>query len=184
MMGSCAESLSNHWRVEVRKINVIACALLAVLVVIVLGSADDVDNLIGVRTGRAVALVKGQPLRGGTLADVVGSRARWAGRHQGELWRTFVTCRTVHDGHEIVYHWEVDHGVSPRLGYERAAGVFITPLTRATAALAPELLPGELRAERLPLGPSLSARAIYQEIGIAPTPPLPRAIQSALEPPR
>jgi hypothetical protein len=142
----------------------------------------EIDNVIGLRTSRDVALVKGQRLRDGTtLGDWVGPNAEWSGLHQEEFWRTFVTCRVMHGERAESFHWEVDHGVSPRTGYDRAPGVFITPLTRGTAALAPELVPDELRGDRLPTTASMTARAIYQALGLAPTPPLPENVRKALE---
>jgi hypothetical protein len=126
------------------------------------------DNLVGIRTGRDLRRVQSQRVGLVTLGDLVGPDATWTARHQEELWRTFIQCRTLRAGVSVVLHWEVDHDYAPHLAYGAEEGIFITPLTRETGRLAPALVPGGRSAEHLPESPFLSARAIYQNMGLAP----------------
>jgi hypothetical protein len=145
-----------------------AAALVVIAVLLVALFAPELDNVIGLRTRAEVRYLK--QLAG----DAVGPNARWSARHDEEIWRTFVTCRVAQaDGVDAVYDWEVDRGRSPRTNYHRQAGVFVTPLTRATARLVPTLLPEGMKIENLPEQPHTSARAIFQGAGLAPMIPLP-----------
>ena len=135
--------------------------------------AAAIDNAFGIRTRSDVRRVRDQRVGPTTLGELIGPGALWSARHRDEFWRTFVECRTRRDDYEVVYHWEVDHGYSPRLGYAKQEGVFITPLTRDTAGLAPSLMSDDVRLDRLPEAPSMSARAIYQHMGLTPRLPLP-----------
>jgi hypothetical protein len=136
----------------------------------VIGAA--IDNALKIRIRADIDLVKRHKVGDVTIAALVGHAATWNGSHRDELWRTLVSCRGQKGGDEVVYHWEVSRGFAPHDNYSPQKGIFITPLTRATGAITPALVPKEVMCE-LPAQPGMSAAALYQAAGIGPRPSLP-----------
>jgi hypothetical protein len=149
--------------------------------------AAAVDNVIGIRTRADIQEVRRLAAGTTSMDQLLGTGAAWTARHRDELWRTFVQSRVIKNGVEQMYYWEVDRGVSPMRNYERTDGVFVTPLTRATAALTPTLLPVAV-SNQLPEGPGTNAAFLYQAAGIAPRlaslPPFVRATREPKSVPR
>jgi hypothetical protein len=167
------------WKYSVFVLAFLAVVAAAAAFVLREGLLAALDNVIGIRLKTDIRLVKEHPVGKSTISAVIGPGAIWRASHRDELWRTFVEAR-IPGTIEKVYHWEVDRGFSPQTSYSSEEGVFITPLTRATAELVPGSLPEKVRC-RLPDEPGMSAAAIYQSAGIAPAPDLSKFLTSTRE---
>ena len=152
------------------KYSVVVLIVVALCAVFYQQIAAALDNLIGVRTKadvQEVRRVAAGPTGTMSVDQLLGAEAIWSAYHREELWRTFVQARVSKNGIEHAYYWEVDRGFSPMHNYEPTDGVFVTPLTRATAGLTPTLVPPAV-CKQLPEGPGTNAAFLYQAAGIAP----------------
>lgn len=121
-----------------------------------------VDNRLGILVGRDIREVQARAVAGKTVDQVVRERygsCDWTGYHPEEVWRTFVTCR-VKDGPS--FHWELNRDYSPK-DRKPAKGIFVTALTRRTAALTPNLAPEGVDLAYLPEDqPNVRATVLFQ----------------------
>jgi len=142
---------------------VLAYQVLFVLNVYV-SSRVEVDNCLGIYTGRDVELVKNKMVRNETVEQRIHRlfvSETWRGRHFDALSQTFVTCSAVDThGRAFVFHWEVDHDFQP-LGDTSWKGIQIFALTKATGRLTPELVMRGLKFRDLPTSPSMEDSALY-----------------------
>lgn len=120
--------------------------------------APSIDNWLGLRTRRDLRQffefgADGRPLRA-IVEERVGP-CEWCARHEGYIWATVVECLTRDAGW---FRWEVSsHPGVPWL----PSGLYVTPLTRAAAALVPEILPSGIEISSVPTDNFASA-VIYQ----------------------
>jgi hypothetical protein len=75
----------------------------------------------------------------------------WRAYHEDWIFATRVDCRVVDpEGRPLLLSWEVRHDTPPR-DWLPKRDLFITPLTRSAAELAPSLLPVGVQPQDLPL---------------------------------
>jgi len=109
----------------------------------------SIDNWLGVLTGRDLRRFFEHPIGTGRLRDVVEERVgqcEWSSQHDEYIWASIITCRSAR-GH---YSWELSN-LPPRPWLPR--GAYVTPMSRDSADLVPEVLPPQLKDRRfIPIG--------------------------------
>src|SRR5256885_1263747 len=110
-----------------------------------------IDNSLNVLTSRDLNLFREKVLVDGVrLGDLVERRAgdcRWSAKHDEYIWASNIGCE-LPDGR--YYAWEISH-VPPR-DWLATKPPYVTPLSRAAAALVPELLPPGFDMRDMPFG--------------------------------
>lgn len=118
-----------------------------------------IDNWLGICTRRDLRFLRGAILGSKRLDEVVAERAgevRWFARHEGFMWATVCEATTTRGDS---YRWEISHSV-PRPWLPQQ-DVYLTPLTRESAVLVPELLPPGFRDVRMIPSSRYAAGVIY-----------------------
>lgn len=131
---------------------VLGVALLGWFLYYVLG--PTVDNRLQIKVSRDLEILRGYQVRGVSLNSLVAKKfvvESWTAYHEDWIFATRVDCRASDpSGRSLLLSWEVRHRNPPRPWMPRRA-LYITPLTRSAAKLAPELLHSDVLPEDLPL---------------------------------
>jgi len=103
-----------------------------------------VDNILDVRTASDLRVLKKYPVSGASLQELIATKYRtreWNSYHEDEIFATRIDCWVLDDsGKTLLLSWEVRHDTPPR-DWVAKRDLYITPLTRSAAQLAPTLLP-------------------------------------------
>lgn len=131
---------------------VIGMALLGWFLYYVLGPA--VDNRLQIKVSRDFEILQKYPVGGVPLGSLVAEKyvvESWAAYHEDWIFATRIDCHASdQSGRPLLLSWEVRHRNPPRPWMPKR-DLYVTPLTRSAADLAPELLPSGVRPEDLPL---------------------------------
>ena len=117
-----------------------------------------IDNWLHILTARDFRRFCDHSVGPARLQDTIEARigpCQWSSRHDEFMWASVVQCRTATDER---YSWEVSN-LPPRPWLPPA--VYVTPLTRASAELVPELLPPGLKDLRFVPIAHYAAGVIY-----------------------
>ncbi len=130
-------------------------ALLGWVLYYILG--PRVDNWLQIRTSRDLETLRKHPAgRAGSvpLGTLVARKytvESWHAYHEDWIFATRVDCSASDpSGRALDLSWEVRHGNPPR-DWVPERDLYITPLTREAARLAPALLPAGVLPEDLPV---------------------------------
>jgi len=108
------------------------------------------DNALGLLTGRDLRRFFEYAVGNARLRDVVEKRAgrcEWSSRHDEFMWASVISCVTERGR---AYSWELSN-LPPRPWLRPR--VYVTPLSRDTAELVPEVLPRQITDPRhIPVG--------------------------------
>lgn len=131
---------------------VVGLALFGWLLYYILG--PTLDNRLKILTSRDLKILQSHPVNGVPLSKLAADKYRvesWAAYHEDWLFATRVDCHTLDpSGRPLLLSWEVRHRNPPR-PWMSQRDLYITPLTRSAAELAPELLPKGVLTKDLPL---------------------------------
>lgn len=125
--------------------------------------APPIDNRLQIKTSRDRETLRRYPVGSVSLGSLVASKysvESWRAYHEDWIFATRVDCSASDpSGHPLLLSWEVRHGNPPR-DWMPERDLYITPLTREAAQLAPALLPAGVLPEDLPLS-TYGAGVVY-----------------------
>lgn len=114
----------------------------------------EIDNRLHVKTSRDLKILRMYPVGGATIGSRVAEKyvvESWAVYHEDWVFATRVDCHVLsRSGQSLLLSWEVRHRNPPRAWMPKR-DLYVTPLTRSAAELAPELLPSGVLPKDLPL---------------------------------
>jgi len=127
-------------------------ALLGWFLYYILG--PEIDNQLQIQTSRDLEILRSYPVRGVALSKLVTEKyvvKSWDAYHEDWMFATRIDCRVAdRSGRSLLLSWEVRHRNPPR-DWMPERDLYVTPLTRSAAELAPELLPSDVLPKDLPL---------------------------------